>query len=99
MGATSDRFAGLLTTGVGVVELREGDKETVERKVRETSVRMVAEKGADVILLGCAGEFSETLCEFDKFGKKLILGFWRNRYGGDGRASERSCAGCWVRRG
>ncbi|RXW20373.1 hypothetical protein EST38_g5478 [Candolleomyces aberdarensis] len=55
LGATSDRFAGLLTTGVGVVELREGDKETVERKIKETSVKMVGEKGADVILLGCAG--------------------------------------------
>lgn len=54
MGATSERFAGLVTTGLGVVELREGDRQHVEKKVKEGSAN-IAEKGADVIILGCAG--------------------------------------------
>ncbi|PPQ91020.1 hypothetical protein CVT25_013945 [Psilocybe cyanescens] len=54
IGATSERFAGLVTTGLGVVELREGDRQHIETKVKEGSVR-IAEKGADVIILGCAG--------------------------------------------
>ncbi|TFK21159.1 hypothetical protein FA15DRAFT_672784 [Coprinopsis marcescibilis] len=54
LGATSDRFAGLVTTGLGVVELREGDQKRIEAKVKESSAK-IAEQGADVILLGCAG--------------------------------------------
>jgi len=54
LGATSERFAGLVTTGLGVVELREGDREYVERKIKEGSAQ-IASKGADVIILGCAG--------------------------------------------
>ncbi len=55
MGASSERFAGLVTTGLGVVELREGDREKIEKNVKEASGEM-ASQGADVILLGCAGE-------------------------------------------
>ncbi|KAF8150607.1 Asp/Glu/hydantoin racemase [Crassisporium funariophilum] len=54
LGATSDRFAGLITTGLGVVELREGEREHVETKVKEASAKIAAQ-GADVIILGCAG--------------------------------------------
>ncbi|PPQ69016.1 hypothetical protein CVT24_000091 [Panaeolus cyanescens] len=54
MGNTSDRFAGLVASGLGVVELREGVREDVERKVKDAA-RRVAEMGADVIILGCAG--------------------------------------------
>ncbi|TFK40043.1 Asp/Glu/hydantoin racemase [Crucibulum laeve] len=53
LGATSERFAGLIATGLGVVELREGDREHVKKKVKEGSAKIVA-AGADVILLGCA---------------------------------------------
>ncbi|KAF9565185.1 hypothetical protein CPC08DRAFT_630187 [Agrocybe pediades] len=54
LGATSERFAGLVTTGLGVVELREGERQYVEKKVKEGSAQIAA-KGADVIILGCAG--------------------------------------------
>lgn len=55
MGANSERFAGIVTTGLGVVELREGDREKIEKNMKEASGEM-ASQGADVILLGCAGE-------------------------------------------
>ncbi|KAI5124352.1 hypothetical protein M0805_008959 [Coniferiporia weirii] len=54
MGASSERFAGVVTSGLGVVELREGDRARVETLMKSTSAK-VAEKGADVLLLGCAG--------------------------------------------
>lgn len=54
LGASSARFAGVVTSGLGVVELREGDRGKVEASMRGTSAR-VAEKGADVVILGCAG--------------------------------------------
>src|SRR4051812_43074636 len=34
LGATSERFAGLVTTGLSVVELREGDPQHVEASVK-----------------------------------------------------------------
>lgn len=54
LGANSERFAGVVTSGLGVVELREGDQSHIETRMRETSVKMAA-MGADVIILGCAG--------------------------------------------
>ncbi|KAF9446767.1 hypothetical protein P691DRAFT_803533 [Macrolepiota fuliginosa MF-IS2] len=54
LGANSERFAGLVAVGLGVVELREGDKTHVEKKMKEGAMK-IAEKGADVVLLGCAG--------------------------------------------
>ena len=54
MGAASARFAGVLTSGLGVVELREGDRGKIESMMKGTSARL-AEKGADVVILGCAG--------------------------------------------
>ncbi|KAF5359132.1 hypothetical protein D9756_003147 [Leucocoprinus leucothites] len=55
LGATSERFAGLIAVGLGVVELREGDQQKITTKMKEGS-RKIAEKGADVVILGCAGE-------------------------------------------
>lgn len=54
MGASSARFAGVVTSGLGVVELREGDRGKIEASMKGTSAR-VAEEGADVVILGCAG--------------------------------------------
>ncbi|KAJ3767070.1 Asp/Glu/hydantoin racemase [Lentinula raphanica] len=54
MGGQSQRFAGMVTTGLGVVELREGDRKKIEKIMKEYSGR-IAQEGADVILLGCAG--------------------------------------------
>ncbi|KAF9070140.1 Asp/Glu/hydantoin racemase [Rhodocollybia butyracea] len=54
MGGHSQRFAGLVTTGLGVVELREGDRQKIEANMKEYSGQ-IARMGADVIILGCAG--------------------------------------------
>ncbi|KAF8888019.1 Asp/Glu/hydantoin racemase [Infundibulicybe gibba] len=54
LGGPSTRFAGLEMSGLGVVELREGDRAYVEKSIKETSVRIAA-AGADVVILGCAG--------------------------------------------
>jgi Asp/Glu/hydantoin racemase len=54
LGANSERFAGVVTSGIGVVELREGDQTRVERLMKETSAK-AAGLGADVLILGCAG--------------------------------------------
>ncbi|KAF8621410.1 hypothetical protein AX15_007822 [Amanita polypyramis BW_CC] len=54
MGAKSERFAGYVPTGLGVVELREGDLSHVRREMKRYSSRC-AKEGADVIILGCAG--------------------------------------------
>lgn len=59
MGGNSTRYAGLVTTGLGVVELREGERAKVEKGMRDGSAKL-AGMGADVILLGCAGECLET---------------------------------------
>ncbi|KAH8117251.1 hypothetical protein DFH11DRAFT_1573993 [Phellopilus nigrolimitatus] len=54
MGANSERFAGVVTSGLGVVELREGDRSRVEALMKSTSAK-AAGNGADVLILGCAG--------------------------------------------
>ena len=48
------RFAGELPIGLGVTEL-EGDPAAVEARMAEVGGRLVAEQGADVLILGCAG--------------------------------------------
>lgn len=53
-GSASDRWAGCLTSGLAVLELREGDQAKVERLVKETAGR-VAKLGAEAIIMGCAG--------------------------------------------
>ncbi|CED82271.1 Asp/Glu/hydantoin racemase [Phaffia rhodozyma] len=49
----SDRFVGVHSTGVGVVELREGDRQMV-KQVMECGSKDLLVKGAGVIVLGCA---------------------------------------------
>lgn len=49
----SQRFAGVIPTGLGIVELQEGNREKVRQGIVESSKAM-AERGVDVILLGCA---------------------------------------------
>lgn len=50
----SDRWMGYVASGLGVLELREGDRNIVEMTVRDAA-RKVAELGAEAIMLGCAG--------------------------------------------
>lgn len=70
IGGVSERFVGAEVTGLGVVQLRDWNgasddaadedpaiklkSEVVESKMREAAARL-AGKGADCILLGCAG--------------------------------------------
>ena len=60
LGATSERFAGLIAVGLGVVELREGDRQKIITNMKEGS-KKIAEKGADVVILGCAGKKFDSL--------------------------------------
>lgn len=52
--SSSSRFAGVLTTGLQVVELQEGDQAKVEAGMKDTTKRLIA-KGAKTIIFGCAG--------------------------------------------
>ncbi|KAF5327630.1 hypothetical protein D9619_004323 [Psilocybe cf. subviscida] len=54
LGANSERFAGLVTCELGVLEFQGMDCARVEERVKKASVKS-AEQGADVIILGCAG--------------------------------------------
>lgn len=54
MGGNSDRYVGTHATGLGVVELQTGNKQKVEEKITRGTQELVG-KGADVIILGCAG--------------------------------------------
>lgn len=54
MGGNSDRYVGTHATGLGVVELQTGSRAKVEGLITKGTVELV-EKGADVIILGCAG--------------------------------------------
>lgn len=47
--------AGVMSTGMTVLELEELPKEKVHQGLAVTAVKMVKEREADVILLGCAG--------------------------------------------
>lgn len=51
---TSTRFAGVKTTGLGVVELQEGDQDHVKRQMQETAAFLV-DQGATTLIFGCAG--------------------------------------------
>lgn len=58
LGGSSNRFAGLLTTGLGPADFKTDDEEkrkVVEEQVGATALKM-REMGADVIIMGCAGE-------------------------------------------
>jgi Asp/Glu/hydantoin racemase len=55
MGAhKSDRYVGAVVSGLGVVELQEGDRDHVVGRIKVKSVELVR-LGAKSILLGCAG--------------------------------------------
>lgn len=54
LGGNSDRYVGTHATGLGVVELQTGNRDKVERLIVNGAHELVA-KGADVIILGCAG--------------------------------------------
>ncbi|KAJ6627170.1 hypothetical protein B0H10DRAFT_1941346 [Mycena sp. CBHHK59/15] len=54
LGGHSDKFAGLIASGLGVVELREGDRQHIESNMKKASCELAA-MGSDVIILGCAG--------------------------------------------
>ncbi|KAF7310709.1 Transcriptional factor [Mycena chlorophos] len=52
-GGASAKFAGIVMTGLGVVEIREADQDYVAKRLKEGSKELVA-LGCDVIILGCA---------------------------------------------
>jgi Asp/Glu/hydantoin racemase len=54
LGGLSARYVGCIATGLGVVELQTGDRAHVENRMKHTSGE-IARRGADVIILGCAG--------------------------------------------
>lgn len=55
MGAgNSERFVGVEATGLGVLQLHDGGDEVQEKIKRHTKI--LVNKGADTIVLGCAGE-------------------------------------------
>jgi len=54
LGATSERFIGVTTTGLGVLELHELPREEVNKRMGEAAQVLVG-KGAGAIALGCAG--------------------------------------------
>lgn len=54
MGGHSDKFAGMVASGLGVVELREGERQYVETRMKKASGELAA-LGTNVIILGCAG--------------------------------------------
>ncbi|SNX85389.1 related to DCG1 - involved in nitrogen-catabolite metabolism [Melanopsichium pennsylvanicum] len=54
MGGHSDRYVGTHATGLGVVELQTGNRAKVEGMIKKGAQDLVR-KGADVIILGCAG--------------------------------------------
>jgi Asp/Glu/hydantoin racemase len=48
-------YAGSEATGLGVLELETKPREEVLGRMGDASRRLVGEKGADCVLLGCAG--------------------------------------------
>lgn len=54
LGGNSDRYVGTHATGLGVVELQTGNRVKVEGLITAGAQSLVS-KGADVIILGCAG--------------------------------------------
>jgi Asp/Glu/hydantoin racemase len=53
LGGNSDKFAGMVMSGLGVVELREGEGQHVETMMKKAGAEL-AKIGSDVIILGCA---------------------------------------------
>lgn len=52
--SSSSRFAGVLTTGLQVVELQDGDQTRVEERMKQTTKQLVRQ-GARTLIFGCAG--------------------------------------------
>jgi len=51
----SDRFAGVIATNIGVLELKEGNPESIKKRVEDCSGE-IARRGAGGIIIGCAGK-------------------------------------------
>jgi len=51
----SGRFAGVTSTGLGVLELHDANPDEVSQRIGLAARRLVEDAGADVICLGCAG--------------------------------------------
>lgn len=107
MGGNCARYVGVVTTGLGVVELREGDRDKVEKNMKEGAGRL-AGMGADAVLLGCAGEcFSSSFSIRGCLGRRIIdqLGMdgcgyrhgWNGAVGSTRRERSRPCAGAYRR--
>lgn len=57
MGGVSDRYRGCITTGLGVLELGDPKQRgVVEAKIGQAAANLYMERGAEAIILGCAGE-------------------------------------------
>lgn len=52
--STSARFAGVITSGLAITDLQDGDQAMVETSMKETTIRLV-DQGAGTMILGCAG--------------------------------------------
>lgn len=52
--SSSARFAGVITSGLAITELQDGDQAKVEAGMRETTGKLL-DKGAGTIIMGCAG--------------------------------------------
>lgn len=56
VGGVSDRYKGCIATGLGVLELGDPSmRDHVERVIKDEAGRMAVERGAEAIILGCAG--------------------------------------------
>ncbi|KAG8902680.1 hypothetical protein FRB99_004269 [Tulasnella sp. 403] len=51
----NDRFAGVQSTGLGVLELHGADPKEISKRIGDAAKRLVEVEGVDVICLGCAG--------------------------------------------
>jgi len=49
------KYVGTVATDLGVVELQTGDKDKIERVIKEKT-RVLLNRGADTVILGCAGK-------------------------------------------
>ncbi|KZT60238.1 hypothetical protein CALCODRAFT_429848 [Calocera cornea HHB12733] len=54
LGGQSERFVGVMTTGLGVLELHAAPREEVNKRMGEAAKELVR-RGAGAIALGCAG--------------------------------------------
>ncbi|KAL0950234.1 hypothetical protein HGRIS_010220 [Hohenbuehelia grisea] len=94
LGGQSGRYVGCIASGLGVVELQTGDRNTVERRIKGAAADVCA-MGADVIILGCAGMSGMedlvkagaeatgrpvTVIDGAKAGVQLLAGLVRNKF-------------------